>query len=258
VLGASEAAARVYHRLGLDALELGDEAVVETDAFSLDGRSMRGVRQAVARCDRAGLVVECHRVGDLDDAARQEIRSCADAWRDGSVERGFSMALGRIADEADPRCVVVLCRDRNGKLRGLLSLAPWGSDGLSLDLMRRDPTAENGVVEHLVVGLWRACPELGVRRFSLNFAVFRAVFARGERLGAGPVLRMWRSLLLALSRFWQIESLYRANAKYQPSWEPRFLCFGRPGDLPRIGTAALRAEAFIVAPAWVQRIVARR
>jgi lysyl-tRNA synthetase class 2 len=143
-------------------------------------------------------------------------------------------------------------------LRGLLNFVPWGPDGLSLDLMRRDRAAENGIVEHMVVGLWRACPELGVRRFSLNFAVFRSVFARGDRLGAGPVLRLWRSLLLTASRFWQIESLYRANAKYRPSWEPRFLCFARPGDLPRIGTAALRAEAFLVAPAWVQRVLARR
>jgi lysyl-tRNA synthetase class 2 len=140
----------------------------------------------------------------------------------------------------------------------MLNLVPWGSDGLSLDLMRRDRGAENGIVEHMVAALWRACPELGVRRFSLNFAVFRSVFARGERLGAGPVLRLWRSLLIALSRFWQIESLYRANAKYQPAWEPRFLCFRRAGDLPRIGTAALRAEAFLVAPAWAQRVLSRR
>jgi lysyl-tRNA synthetase class 2 len=219
---------------------------------------MRGVRQAVSRCERAGLGVECRRVGELDEPTRREIRIRADEWREGSVERGFSMALGRLAEPDDADSVVVLCRDRAGALRGLLSLVPWGPDGLSLDLMRRDRTAGNGVVEYLVVGLWRGCPELGVRRFSLNFAVFRAVFARGERLGAGPVLRMWRALLLALSRFWQIESLYRANAKYQPEWEPRFLCFGRPGDLPRIGTAALRAEAFLVAPPWAQRVIARR
>jgi lysyl-tRNA synthetase class 2 len=257
-LGVSEAGATAYHRAGLDALELGDEAVVEVAAFSLDGRSMRGVRQAVSRCERAGLRVECQRVRDLDEPTRTEVRTHAERWRDGKVERGFSMALGRLVDPADGDSVVVLCRDGSGALRGLLNFVPWGDDGLSLDLMRRDRGAENGIVEHMVVGLWRACPDLGVRRFSLNFAVFRSVFARGERLGAGPVLRAWRSLLLALSRFWQIESLYRANAKYQPVWEPRFLCFARPGDLARIGTAALRAEAFLVAPAWVQRVLARR
>lgn len=257
-LGVSEAGATAFHRAGLDALELGDEAIVDVADFCLEGRSMRVVRQAVARCERAGLVVSCRRVRDLDDATRTEIRSRADEWRDGAVERGFSMALGRFVDPADGDSVVVLCRDRSGTLRGLLNLVPWGPDGLSLDLMRRDRAAENGIVELMVAALWRACPELGVRRFSLNFAVFRSVFARGERLGAGPVLRLWRSLLIALSRFWQIESLYRANAKYQPSWEPRFLCFRRAGDLPRIGTAALRAEAFLVAPAWAQRIISRR
>ncbi|WP_221177088.1 phosphatidylglycerol lysyltransferase domain-containing protein [Nocardioides pocheonensis] len=257
-LGVGEVGATAFHRAGLDALELGDEAIVQVSDFSLEGRSMRGVRQAVSRCERAGLVVTCHRVRDLDEAMRSEIRVRAEEWRDGEVERGFSMALGRFVDPVDSDSLVVLCRDGDGVLRGLLNFVPWGPDGLSLDLMRRDRAAENGIVEHMVVGLWRACPELGVRRFSLNFAVFRSVFARGDRLGAGPVLRLWRSLLLTASRFWQIESLYRANAKYRPSWEPRFLCFARPGDLPRIGTAALRAEAFLVAPAWVQRVLARR
>lgn len=258
VLGASERGATAFHRAGLDALELGDEAIIDVDSFSLEGRSMRVVRQAVSRCERAGLVATAHRLRDLDEREREEVRVRADEWRDGDVERGFSMALGRCMDPVDDDSVVVLCRDESGELRGLLNLVPWGSDGLSLDLMRRDRGTENGIVEHMVVALWRACPELGVRRISLNFAVFRSVFARGERLGAGPVLRMWRALLIALSRFWQIESLYRANAKYQPTWEPRFLCFRRPGDLPRVGTAALRAEAFLVAPQWAQRVVARR
>jgi lysyl-tRNA synthetase class 2 len=82
--------------------------------------------------------------------------------------------------------------------------------------------------------------------------VFRSVFERGERLGAGPVLRLWHGLLLRLSRFWQIEALYRANAKYHPVWTPRFLCFREARDLPGIGIAALRAEAFLQAPAWTR------
>jgi lysyl-tRNA synthetase class 2 len=252
-LGVSEQGALAYHRCGLDALELGDEAIVDVADFCLEGRSMRGVRQAVSRCTRAGLEVTCKRVRDLDDDTRALIALKADEWRDGEIERGFSMSLDRLVDEEDPDSLVVLCTDGEGALRGLLNLVPWGENGLSLDVMRRDREAENGIMEHMVAALWMACPELGVTRFSLNFAVFRSVFARGERLGAGPVLRIWRSILLGLSRFWQIESLYRANAKYQPEWKPRFLCFRTPGDLPRVGTAALRAEAFIVAPAWVRR-----
>ena len=248
VLAASERGAGAYHRAGLDALELGDEAIIDVDRFSLGGRQMRGVRQAVSRCDRAGLSVTCHRVSDLPEETLAVITAKAEEWRDGIVERGFSMALGRLGSGEDGDAVVVTSVDATGALRGLLQLVPWGEHGLSLDVMRRDRTAENGIVEQMVAGLLAQAREMGVRRLSLNFAVFRSVFARGERLGAGPVLRLWRSVLLSLSRFWQIESLYRANAKYQPEWVPRFVCFRSGADLPRVGVAALRAEAFIVAP----------
>jgi lysyl-tRNA synthetase class 2 len=257
VLAASERGAQAFDRAGLDALELGDEAILDVQSFSLEGRAMRGVRQAGTRCTRAGITVTCHRVADLDDACREDIHQRADAWRDGEVERGFSMALGRFGEARDPETVVVLARDAEGDLRGLLHFVPWGRDGLSLDLMRRDRASENGLIEAMVAALLTAAPELGVKRVSLNFAVFRAVFARGDRLGAGPVLRLWRSILLGLSRFWQIESLYRANAKYHPAWEPRFVCFRSSSDLPRVGIAALRAEAFLVAPSWWRRVTGR-
>ena len=254
VLGASEQAASAYARAGLDALELGDEAIVEVAEFGLEGRPMRGVRQAVARTQRAGYRVRCARMSDLPEEDIRAARAAGDAWRDGPVERGYSMALGRFGDEADGDCVLVRVTDATGTLRGLLHLVPWGARGLSLDLMRRSRDAENGTVEAMVTGLLAECGRLGVERVSLNFAVFRSVFARGDRVGAGPVLRLWRGVLLQASRFWQIESLYRANAKYRPEWVPRFLCFDRPGNLSTVGVAALRAEAFLVAPAWIRRL----
>ncbi|MET8016719.1 phosphatidylglycerol lysyltransferase domain-containing protein [Streptomyces decoyicus] len=75
--------------------------------------------------------------------------------------------------------------------------------------------------------------------------MFRSALGRGERLGAGPVLRAWRGLLVFLSRWFQIESLYKFDAKIQPTWEPRFLIYPSSRDLPRIGLAAMQAEAFI-------------
>jgi lysyl-tRNA synthetase class 2 len=86
---------------------------------------------------------------------------------------------------------------------------------------------------------------MGIRRISLNFAVLRSVFARAEELGAGPALRLAHRLLRVASRRWQLESLYRANAKYMPTWQPRYLCFPTARDLPRIAVAALSAEAFL-------------
>ncbi|CAM5395258.1 phosphatidylglycerol lysyltransferase domain-containing protein [Streptomyces avidinii] len=256
VMGASEEAGQIYARHGLDALELGDEAIVETAEFTLEGRAMRTVRQAYNRVKRAGYTVRIRRHADIPAEEMDVLLERADDWRDGATERGFSMALGRLGDPADGQCVMLECTDGNGDLRAVLSFVPWGPKGLSLDLMRRDRDSENGLMEFMVIELLERSKEIGVTQVSLNFAMFRSVFERGSKLGAGPVLRMWRSLLSFFSRWWQIESLYRANAKYRPIWEPRFMLFEKSSDLLRIGVAAGRAEGFLEAPGlpkWLHR-----
>jgi lysyl-tRNA synthetase class 2 len=124
--------------------------------------------------------------------------------------------------------------------------------------MRRDKTAQAGLNDFLIVEAIKAAPGLGVKRVSLNFAMFRAALERGERIGAGPVLKAWRGLLVFASRWFQIESLYKFNAKFCPVWEPRFFVFPGGRDAPRIAVAALEAEAFLVWPRLEVRRYARR
>jgi lysyl-tRNA synthetase class 2 len=258
VMGASEEAGTVYARHGLDALELGDEAIVETADFTLEGRAMRTVRQAYNRVSRSGCTVRIRRHRAIPPDELVALVERADHWRDGGTERGFSMALGRLGDPADGDCVMVECHDGDGLPRALLSFVPWGPKGLSLDLMRRDRGADNGLIEFMVIELIQRADEVGVEQISLNFAMFRSVFERGSRLGAGPVLRLWHSLLTFFSRWWQIESLYRANAKFRPIWEPRYVLFGKSSELPRIGLAGARAEGFLGVPRLPSPIRRRR
>ena len=248
VVACSETGAEVWCReAGMEALEIGDEAIVDVDSFTLEGRAMRNVRQMVNRVRRAGYVCEARRLHEVPAEELEEIRAKADTWRVGDTERGFSMALGRIGDPGDEECVLVTAR-LDDEVRGLLSFVPWGRDGLSLDLMRRDQTADPGLNELLIVEALEQAARLGVRRMSLNFAVFRSALERGERIGAGPLTRAWRRVLLFASRFAQIESLYRFNAKFRPVWEPRFILYSAVLGLPRLTVAYLEAEAFIARP----------
>jgi lysyl-tRNA synthetase, class II len=258
VMGCSELGAEVWCREGgLTALELGDEAIVNVADFSLSGRSMRNVRQMVNRVAKHGYVAEVSRVSDIPPTELDAIVRAADSWRGSETERGFSMALGRIGAPGDDNCVLATAKE-NGIVRAVLQLVPWGADGLSLDLMRRDKAAQPGLNDFLIVETIKAAPCLGVKRLSLNFAVFRAALERGERIGAGPVLRAWRSVLIFLSKWFQIESLYKFNAKFCPLWQPRFFVFPSSKDAPRIALAALEAEAFLVWPRLELRRIARK
>jgi lysyl-tRNA synthetase class 2 len=248
VVGASEAGAKAYAKAGLKVIEVGDEAILTTADFSLDGRDMRAVRQAVHRIQRAGYTILVRRHSQLAPPELADALRYANLWRDTEVERGYSMALGRLGDPNDADCVLVEAVDPSGTPAALLSLSPWGRDGLSLDLMRRDSHGDNGLMEFMVAGLMAEAPKLGVVRVSLNFAAFRAVFEEGARIGAGPILRAMRNTLLVMSRWFQMESLYRSNAKYQPHWVPRYLCFGERRDFAKVGLALMLAEGLIRFP----------
>lgn len=248
VMGASSQGAQVYRDAGLNALVLGDEAILRPAEFKLTGPEMRGVRQAVTRARRAGLTVRIRRHRDVPEEEMAETIKRADAWRDTESERGFSMALGRLGDPADSDCLLVEAIDPDKRVVALLSLVPWGSTGVSLDVMRRSPQSPNGTIELMVSELALHAETLGISRISLNFAVFRSAFEQGAQLGAGPVARLWRGLLIFFSRWWQIETLYRSNMKYQPEWIPRYSCYEDARLIPKVGVASVVAEGFLVLP----------
>ncbi len=246
VIAAGDQSARAYIDAGLRGRLMGDEAIIDVDTFNLELRQMRPVKRALARVLQSGATITVQRHDELSPEELSEFEKLADVWRtEGEAERGFSMALNRFGDRADGRCVIVVVRNKNGEPEAFQSFVPWGRRGLSLDLMRRSPTATNGVNEAIVSTLVARAGDFGVRRISLNFAMFRAVFADADKVGAGLLTKLTDRVLSIGDRYWQLESLYRSNAKYLPTWSPRYLCFESSADLPLVAAAAGSAEGFL-------------
>ncbi|MGR6742008.1 bifunctional lysylphosphatidylglycerol synthetase/lysine--tRNA ligase LysX [Microbacterium sp. F1-18] len=249
VLAASERAAHHYQRRGMRGMVLGDEAVLRLNGPHAEAvtRSPQ-VASARRRARRAGYTAQFRRQRDIPHAELIALADLAEDWRHGAEERGFSMALSRFADPSDGDALVATAHDGDGVVKALLVFVPWNGDGVSLDVMRRHPESVNGATEFLVSELVAQAPALGLTRVSLNFAVLRDVFVRGARVGAGPLLRAKRRMLLMLSRHWQLDSLRRANEKYDPDWRPRLLMWSRRTTIASVVLAVARAEGFARSP----------
>ena len=79
-----------------------------------------------------------------------------------------------------------------------------------------------------------------------DFAAFRSVLD-GER-GEGPFTRIERWALKRLSGVLPIESLWHFNAKYHPTWLPRFLVYPAAESFVPVVAAILRAESLTEIP----------
>lgn len=240
VTGASSAYVEGYRELGLRTLKIGEEAVVDPDAFSLEGRKIRKVRQAVARVSRRGWSVEVAGPHEVD---RGELEAVERAWRSERPRlHGFAMTLGT---NACPNAIHAVARDNAGKLRAFIRFVPYDG-GLSLDVMRRYGELPNGINEALIVEAIAYARENGLDEVSLNFAGFAHIMAAAP----GEALRH-RIMRLVLSRFhgrFQLERLAQFNRQFLPHWRSRYLVYGSRTHLPLAGLRVLQAEAYIRPP----------
>jgi lysyl-tRNA synthetase class 2 len=244
ILGVSEQALSLYTEHGLHALYHGDEAVIETAAFSLDGRPIRKVRQSVHRLERAGYMAEVLRPSEIDSPLRHELETVARAWRGPRPERGFVMALDTLFRLDDEHALFVVGRAPDGSVAGFLHFAVSArGSALSLASMPRLRTTPNGFNEWLVSKAVAWARKNGFERVSLNFAPFAALLAPEARLST--LQRLERRALLRLKGRFQLDNLLLFNRKFFPRWQRRFVVYERRLDLPRVGIAALAAEAYL-------------
>jgi lysyl-tRNA synthetase, class II len=244
ILGACERCLEVYRAYGLHALYHGDEAVLEVAPFSLEGRAIRKVRQSVHRLAAAGYTAETLHPREIEPELRVRLESIASEWRGSAPSRGFAMALDALFRLEDEDALFVIGRGPDGDPEGFLhfALSPAGS-ALSLSSMPRLRTTPNGFNEWLVVETVGWARVHGYERVSLNFAPFAALLAPQAELSR--VQQVERRALLALKGHFQLDNLLVFNRKFFPSWERRFLVYERRRDLPRVGLAALAAEAYL-------------
>jgi lysyl-tRNA synthetase, class II len=246
VIGARLDRRDTYERVGLRALYIGDEAVIDVAAFTLNGGRMRNVRHACNVTVSAGTTTEFLLESDLDAKLRAELISIASVQRGDQPEFGFSMTLGDLLTGRHPDCLIVICRDHQGTPVAFQRYAPCRHGAAwSLDVMRRLPTAPNGVNERMIVDTIARARDRGVAEISLNFAAFRTLLEGKSNVVPVQAVETWILRRLDGSFGVQIDSLRRFNAKFQPRWVPRCIVYRSIGDLPAIALAALNAEGFL-------------
>ena len=244
VLGAGEAWLPIYRASGMRDMYVGDEAVLDVRSLDLSGGRHKGLRQAVNRVAKYGYTIEFADPNGLSGNRRAEVAAVMTQSRQGNVERGFSMTLGRLFDPRDKGLLLAVASDPEGRPVAFCQYVPApGIEGYSLDLMRRDEGEHpNGLIDFVVVETARYLKDQGLVGLGLNFATMRAVLA-GEA-GEGLTQRVERWLLRRMSGSMQIESLWKFNAKFDPRWQPRFLVYDAAEHLLPIALAMARAESF--------------
>jgi len=249
ILGASGQLLPAYIDRGLHPLYHGDEAVIDTAKFSLDGRPMRAVRQAVHRLDRDMYRAEVIMAGNIPEQLHAELADIDLAWLHGGIRKGFTMELDDPFSLGDDDALFVIGRNEQGRVAGFLHLAVCrASQSLSLSSMPRRRDLPNGFNAWLIVNAVSWARDHRFNRISLNFSPFAGLLGSEadpntltspQRLQRRALLRLKRVLAL------QLDNLLRFNRQFSPGWLPRYMVIEHRADLPRVTIAAMAAEGYL-------------
>jgi len=197
----------------LRSLPIGRDVVIDVQSFDMVGRKYRNLRQAVQRTHNFGITTEVVAEQDIDDELQTELAQVLYASHSGAhTERGFHMILDGALERRYPGILLVIARDRSGKVQGFHRYATAGGvSDITLDVPWRRPGAPNGIDERLSVDMIAEAKAAGAQRLSLAFAAFPEIFCNADRNRLQELAYHGIHLLDSLIA---LESLYRYLRKF--------------------------------------------
>ncbi len=230
----------MYHRLGMQELMVGEEAILDLDHFHSKTAKRKWFRYIRRKFEeREGYRViryEPPHSRELLD----EVEAISDEWLSlpGRRERGFTIGSFK-RDYVGETTLFVVREPVEGRALAFVNQIPSYREGeATIDLMRHRIEIPNGVMDYLFIAVLLSLEEEGYRSFDLGLAPLSGV---GERPGASLQERTLNQISERLTRFFSYKGLKNYKAKFEPDWEKRFLVYaGGPPALAKIGIALTR------------------
>ncbi|MFN3838658.1 MAG: phosphatidylglycerol lysyltransferase domain-containing protein [Brevundimonas sp.] len=227
--------------MGLAVRKVGETAVIDTQAFSLEGKPKQNLRTAVNRAEREGASFEMLPPGSAGPLA-VELKAVSDAWlaMHEGTEKAFS--LGRF-DPAYLDLTPLAVVRQEGRVVAFANLLT-APDEAAVDLMRHRPDAPPGVMDYLFIRCAQWAKDQGLSRFDLGMAPLAGL----EDRRIAPVFARVGALVFdeggALYGF---QGLRSYKAKFAPDWRPRFIAAPVSTPLP----LALLDVALLTSGGWL-------
>lgn len=253
IIGADEDSAEYALAQGMEALYMGDEALLSPGPIPLQGHKNKKLRQAVNRVTRLGYTGTWKTHQQLSSQDKIALRELKEQWRGEKRPTGFSMDLDGVALDTHTMMKYLLLNEQNDRLVGFLAWAACpSSDGVKYTLAHMCALREvNGLTEWMIVESARYFDEADedVKSLSLNFAA-AAAYMRD------PITVKQRTLGWIAHQtdgFFQLSGLYDFNDKFNPTWQPRYLVYEGNFNMVYVAVASLLLEAQLPKPPLIMR-----
>ena len=219
----------VYFELSRKSLFLGQEGVVDLDSFSLEGGEKKSIRNALNKIKEQGYTTHVN-TPPLRDGLIQKLKAVSDEWLKLTDRDEIIFSQGMFVEKEIKEQTVITIENSEEKIIAFLNIVPdYVKNEGTYDLLRKTADAPNGIMDYILVELFKHFKDTGVKYINLGFAPMSGL--------DDPHNFTEKSMKFAYDKirsFSHYKGQRDYKEKFNPQWNDKFLIYTNDYDLLQV------------------------
>lgn len=216
----------LFREIGKKSLIIGQEAVIDLQSFTLEGKDKRSMRNGLNSIAKKGLKTVIH-YPPIKDGLLQKLKFVSNDWLQTTKREEIVFTQGMFEWEKLKQQTIITIENEDEQVFGFLNIIPdFAPDEATYDLIRKTSDAPGGVTDALIIALIEYCKSKNIRYLNLGLAPLSGI----EQAKGLPE----KTLKFAYEKFQQFRH-YRGlrdfKEKFSPRWSNKYLIYENHYDL---------------------------
>jgi phosphatidylglycerol lysyltransferase len=229
-----------YRQLGFKSLKIGEDAIIDLKAFSIQGKSNKNLRNAINKFTKMGYKTNFYKP-PISNELYGKLKDVSDEWLKHTQGSEKKFSLGWFNEAYIKDCEIITVETDKGDVTAFANVVPeYQSNEITIDLMRKRQEVETGTMDFLFLSMFSHFKDRGFHGFNMGLSALSGV--GGDK--SSPRLEKVLSYLYKhLNQFYNFQGLHFYKDKFNPNWEPRYLVYPNNRVLPDVVISLIRADS---------------
>jgi phosphatidylglycerol lysyltransferase len=216
----------IYGSIARKSLFLGQEGVVDMSVFTLEGGDRKSIRNAINKIADQGYTTQIH-TPPIKDGLIQKLKAVSDDWLKSTGRKEITFSQGVFSEKEIKQQTVITVENSEEKIIAFLNIIPdYGRNEGTYDLMRKTADAPNGIMDYLLVELFKYFKSQGIQYVNIGMAPLSGL--------EEPQKFTERSMKFAYEKirsFSHYKGQREYKEKFRPVWYNKYLIYDNDYDL---------------------------
>ena len=225
----------LYSELSMKSLFLGQEGVVDLSSFSLEGGERKSIRNALNKIAEQGYTTQIN-TPPLLDGLIQKLKAVSEEWLKLTERSEIIFSQGMFVEKEIKEQTVITVENREEKIIAFINIIPdFVKNEGTYDLLRKTADAPNGIMDYILIELFKYFKNNGIQYVNLGFAPMSGL--------DDPHNFPEKSMKFAYEKirsFSNYKGQREYKEKFNPQWNDKFLVYNNDYDLLQVPAVLAR------------------